>query len=107
MPDFAYTARNMSGERVTGGTLLVVDNVLFGLARGRAQAHRAEGSSARREHHRNDGLDDAARAIARVRGLRTLPLLARPVTPGRSNQWLLHLAVAGVPAFAPSPELLA
>ncbi|MCA9655188.1 MAG: radical SAM protein [Myxococcales bacterium] len=107
LPDPVATLEAAAARLPPGGTLLVVDNVLFGLARGRAQAHRAEGSSARREHHRNDGLDDAARAIARVRGLRTLPLLARPVTPGRSNQWLLHLAVAGVPAFAPSPELLA
>lgn len=46
-----------------GGTLTVVDNVAFGLLRTRAQAERAERSSARFEHYRNDGAGDAARVI--------------------------------------------
>lgn len=97
-----------------GGTLLVVDNVAFGLARGRAQAHRAERSTAAREHHRNDDLAQASAAIARVPGLHAQPLLAHPVAPGRSNQWVLHLEIqpapaavcVSSPAFDPSPELI-
>ena len=90
-----------------GGSLLLVDNVAFGLARGPAQSRRAEGSVALREHHRNDSLQHAARAVARVPGLHTRVRLARPVEPGRSNQWVLHLQVTQVPAFGASPQLLA
>lgn len=75
-----------------GGTLLVVDNVAFGLARTRAQATRGEGSPAAFEHYRNDGAADA------------LPLLSaagftvierRDVGPGTSNQWLLRCRSPG------------
>ena len=46
-----------------GGTLTVVDNVAFGLARTVAQASAAESSPARFEHYRNDGASEAARGI--------------------------------------------
>ncbi|MEX1366600.1 MAG: radical SAM protein [Nannocystaceae bacterium] len=107
LPDPVATLRALTSRLRPGGTLLLVDNVAFGLARGRAHARRAERSSARREHHRNDGLQDAARAVARVPGLTTRARVTRAVSPGRSNQWVLHLLVDRVPAFDPLPELLA
>lgn len=89
-----------------GGTLLVVDNTAFGLARGRGHASRAERSAAAREHHRNDDLPDAARAVSRVPELRTRTLLARPVAPGRSNQWVLHFELEPLAAVNASPQLI-
>lgn len=71
-----------------GGTLLVVDNVAFGLVRGRAHAARAEAAPGNRfEHFRNDGAAEAARRLA-DRPLRLLE--RRDVGPGTSNQWLLR-----------------
>jgi MoaA/NifB/PqqE/SkfB family radical SAM enzyme/SAM-dependent methyltransferase len=76
-----------------GGTLLVVDNLAFGLARTPAQSERGERSTAGWEHHRSDDASEAARRIhaaASATG-RALTLLARrDVAPGTSNQWLLH-----------------
>jgi MoaA/NifB/PqqE/SkfB family radical SAM enzyme len=68
-----------------GGTLLVVDNVPFGLARTKKHAARAEASPAAQEHVRNDSAADAA---ARITGLRLVE--QRDVAPGTSNQWLLR-----------------
>jgi hypothetical protein len=68
-----------------GGTLLIVDNVAFGLVRSRAHARRAESSSATFEHFRNDG---AEQAHARVSGLDLIE--RRDVGPQTTNQWLLH-----------------
>lgn len=93
LPDPAATLAALAPRLRPGGSLLVVDNTAFGLARGRAHARRAETSDAPLEHHRNDDLADAARCLAAVPALRTRPLLARPVVPGRSNQWVLHVAV--------------
>jgi MoaA/NifB/PqqE/SkfB family radical SAM enzyme/SAM-dependent methyltransferase len=70
-----------------GGTLTVVDNVAFGLARTRAQTARAEASPAGFEHYRNDDAGDADRVIAA--GPVTL-LERRDVGPATSNQWLLR-----------------
>ncbi len=89
-----------------GASLLVVDNVAFGLARGTTQTRRAEHSEAPLEHHRNDTVVDAARAIERVPGLVTRSRWTRPVAPGRSNQWVLHLSVERAPAFDPPTELV-
>ena len=71
-----------------GGTLLLADNVAFGLVRGRAHAARAEAAPGNRfEHYRNDG---AAEAAARLEG-RPLRLVERQdVGPATSNQWLLR-----------------
>lgn len=74
-----------------GGTLTVVDNVAFGLARTPAQTSRARASNAALEHHRNDDAEAAARRIA-ARGLR--PLQRRDVGPATSNQWLLRFVRA-------------
>ncbi|MEZ4430012.1 MAG: radical SAM protein [Nannocystaceae bacterium] len=73
-----------------GGSLIVVDNVAFGLARGRVQTRRAERSSAGHEHYRNDTAEDAARQLAAF----DLTLLERrDVSPETSNQWLLRYRV--------------
>jgi SAM-dependent methyltransferase len=71
-----------------GGTLLLADNVAFGLVRGRAHAARAEAAPENRfEHYRNDGAAEAAR---RLEG-RPLRLVERQdVGPATSNQWLLR-----------------
>ncbi|MEM9460470.1 MAG: class I SAM-dependent methyltransferase, partial [Myxococcota bacterium] len=106
LPDPVATLARLAPRLRPGGSLLVVDNVAFGLARGRQQARRAEGSNARHEHHRNDDLLDARRAIDRVPGLTTRSRSSRPVAPGRSNQWMLHLEVVPSPAFAAPPELV-
>jgi MoaA/NifB/PqqE/SkfB family radical SAM enzyme/SAM-dependent methyltransferase len=74
-----------------GGTLTVVDNVAFGLARSPVQTARARASHAAFEHHRNDDAEAAARRLV-ARGLE--PLLRRDVGPATSNQWLLRLARA-------------
>lgn len=67
-----------------GGTLLVVDNVAFGLVRSRRQAARAEGGPAGFEHYRNDGAAECAATVAPT----GLELVDRwDVTPATSNQW--------------------
>jgi len=106
LPDPARTLRALAPRLRPGGTMLVVDNVAFGLARGRQHARRAEHSAAPLEHHRNDDLDDALCAIEAVPGLATRSRLARPVAPGRSNQWVLHLSVERTPAFDARSELV-
>lgn len=74
-----------------GGSLLVVDNVAFGLVRGRAQARRAERGEAVFEHFRNDGAAEAHALI--VRAAPGLSLVERrDVGPETSNQWLLRYA---------------
>jgi len=70
-----------------GGTLTIVDNVAFGLARTRAQTERGEGSPASFEHYRND---DAAAAHAHVMAHGLELLERRDVGPATSNQWLLR-----------------
>ncbi|WP_053230682.1 radical SAM protein [Sandaracinus amylolyticus] len=72
-----------------GGSLLVVDNVAFGLARTRGQTHVAHRGPARFEHYRNDDADRAARTIEGA----TSALVLRErhdVGPGTANQWLLR-----------------
>lgn len=77
-----------------GGTLTVVDNVAFGLVRGRREALAAERGPAVFEHFRNDGAAEAHALIARA-----APSLAlverRDVSPATSNQWLLRYAREG------------
>jgi MoaA/NifB/PqqE/SkfB family radical SAM enzyme len=68
-----------------GGTLLVVDNLAFGLLRRRPPED--PGPGAAWEHHRND---DAGRAHALL-SASPLELVERAdVVPGASNQWLLR-----------------
>ena len=88
-----------------GGTLLIVDNVAFGLVRGAAHAARAEAAPENLlEHYRNDGPAQAAAQVEALRSIawpdgRVLQLVERrDIGPETSNQWLLHYAcVAGGP----------
>ncbi len=71
-----------------GGTLLVADNVAFGLVRSRKQAARAEGGPASFEHYRNDDAHEALATLAPA----GLTLIDRwDVTPSTSNQWWVRL----------------
>jgi SAM-dependent methyltransferase len=70
-----------------GGSLLVVDDVAFGLARTGGQSARARTGSARFEHHRNDDAHAAHRRIAAA-GFELLE--RRDVGPRSSCAWLLR-----------------
>ena len=70
-----------------GGSLTVVDDTAFGLARTRQKTARAERSSAIFEHYRNDTAADAARVID---GTGLEPVERRDVAPGTSTLWLLR-----------------
>lgn len=87
LPQPLATIANVTQRLREGGSLILVDNVAFGLVRSREQAQRAETSSALLEHHRNASAEE-------LRALLThLPLVLREcqeVTPANSNQWLLH-----------------
>lgn len=76
-----------------GGTLLLVDNVAFGLVRTAAHASRAEAAPENLlEHHRNDGAAEAAGVVDSL----SIPAFAlelverRDIDPNSSNQWLLR-----------------
>lgn len=70
------------------GTLLLVDNVAFGLVRSRVHAARAESAPTNRlEHYRND---DAERCARRLAGKPVKLLLRHDVNPLTSNQWVLR-----------------
>jgi SAM-dependent methyltransferase len=71
-----------------GGTLVLVDNVAFGLVRQARHAARAELASENRfEHYRNDGANEAAQRLVG----RGLNLVERSdVGPRTSNQWMLR-----------------
>ncbi|MBK8264898.1 MAG: radical SAM protein [Nannocystis sp.] len=71
-----------------GGTLTVVDNTAFGLARAAAQARRAEASPAGHEHFRNDSAADAARTITAAAPALSL-VSSSDIAPATANQWLL------------------
>ncbi len=75
-----------------GGTLVVVDDVAFALARTRLKTRRAERSTATFEHYRNDTASDAARVIERETSLS--PVERRDVGVGTSTLWLLRYARA-------------
>jgi SAM-dependent methyltransferase len=70
-----------------GGSLLVVDNVAFGLLRSREHAGRAERGPGAFEHYRNDGAREAELRLA-GRPLRIVE--RRDVGITTSNQWLLR-----------------
>jgi MoaA/NifB/PqqE/SkfB family radical SAM enzyme/SAM-dependent methyltransferase len=67
------------------GSILVVDNVAFGLVRARENSARAVF-----EHYRNDSASHAAARFA-ARGL--VPTERRDVGPETSNQWLLRFEI--------------
>ncbi len=84
--------RLLSGVR-PGGTLTIVDNVAFGLARTEAQARRGEGSRAQFEHYRNDDLRAAHRRTRALVHHDLEPLERLEITPETSNQWLVRYRV--------------
>jgi len=74
-----------------GGTLTIVDNVAFALARTRPQARLAEQSTAGFEHHRNDDSAAADRLVSALFDAHALTRTTRrDVGPRTSNQWLLR-----------------
>jgi MoaA/NifB/PqqE/SkfB family radical SAM enzyme/SAM-dependent methyltransferase len=73
-----------------GGSLLVVDNVAFGLARTPEQTGRGQSSPARFEHYRNDA---AAQAQRRLSALALTLIEQREVTPNSANQWFLRYRI--------------
>jgi MoaA/NifB/PqqE/SkfB family radical SAM enzyme/SAM-dependent methyltransferase len=87
----APAATRLGAALRPGGTITVVDNVAFGLARTRGHSRRAERSPARFEHFRNDGAAEA-HAVLGV-AAPALRLIERfDVGPQTSNQWLLRYA---------------
>ncbi|HRI66596.1 MAG TPA: radical SAM protein [Polyangium sp.] len=71
-----------------GGTLLLVDNVAFGLVRSREHAAKAESAQTNRiEHYRND---DAERCARRLEGKPVKMIFRQDVNPLTSNQWVLR-----------------
>jgi len=97
LPDPAADLALLLPRLRPGGSLTVVDNLGFGLARSPAQTARAEASSARWEHHRSD---DAGQAHARILaaaaacGVRLQLHERSEISPATSNQWLLRYTVA-------------
>lgn len=79
-----------------GGTLLLVDNVAFGLVRSRGHAVRAEAAPQNLlEHHQNHGAEETAGIVATIASTQSLPLdllERRDIGPRTSNQWLLRYA---------------
>ncbi len=86
LPDPAALAQRVFSLLRPGGSLVVVDNVAFALARTPAQTRRARGSSARWEHCRNDD-DGHAHAVLESSGLRLQR--RHGIRPDGSNQWML------------------
>ncbi len=83
-----------------GGSLTVVDNVAFGVVRGRAQARAAEASGSGFEHLRNDDASTAHGVIDLFS--RHFELVERcDVGPGTSNQWMLRYTRRGAVEGAP------
>ena len=75
-----------------GGTLLVVDNVAFGLVRDSGHADRAESGPAVFEHYRNSGAEDAA---CLADGLPLELIACGDVGPETTNEWHLHFRKVG------------
>jgi MoaA/NifB/PqqE/SkfB family radical SAM enzyme len=69
-----------------GGSLLVVDNVAFGLVRSGGQARQAETSTAEFEHYHNHSASEASELIAND-ALQLHRII--DVGPSMSNQWVL------------------
>lgn len=86
LPDPEQAAAALVRRLRPGGTLVVVDNVAFGLARTPAQTARAQSGAAGFEHHRND---DALAAAAYFEGLPLEQVKMQAVSPASSNQWML------------------
>lgn len=76
-----------------GGSVTIVDNVAFGLARTAAQTHQGESSKAMLEHYRNDDEGHARRALALAAQAAQVEIEIvheAPVGPAMSNQWVVQ-----------------
>jgi SAM-dependent methyltransferase len=71
-----------------GGSIVIADDVPFGVLREKAHARAAERGPAGFEHFRND---DAGRALRRFDGLPVRVVERTDVRPGRANHWMLRL----------------
>lgn len=89
--DLDRARRQLGAHLAPGGSLLVVDNEAFGLARSGRQQGKAERSPARFEHFRNHSAAEAAAVLAPDFSLTE----RRDVGPTTSNQWLLRLVSRG------------
>lgn len=87
VPDPDDLARRLVRAIRPGGTLLVVDDVAFGLARSVPRARAARSVGIAREHHR---LDDAAACARVLRGVGLEVVEVLPVGPSTSNQWIVE-----------------
>ncbi|MEM6294229.1 MAG: radical SAM protein [Myxococcota bacterium] len=87
IPDPERLRQRLEAMLRPGGSLVVVDNVAFGLVRTRRQSGAAKGGPARWEHCRND--DDARAHAVLGRGGLTL-VERRSIGPQTSNQWMLR-----------------
>lgn len=79
-----------------GATLLIVDNVAFGLARRPEQLQRAHAIAVAEtpfEHFRNDCATEALQVVRQVAGNGVEVVQIQDVELGTSNQWLLQLRV--------------
>ena len=83
-PDAAV--RSLAARLRPGGTMVVVDNVAFGLARMPAQVRRARAARPALEHRRND---DAAAAVERLQAAGLTVEQCHDVTPDTANQWMV------------------
>jgi SAM-dependent methyltransferase len=92
LADPARAVARAAARLAPGGSLLLVDNVAFGLVRTTAHAARAEAAPENLlEHHRNDGAGEAAKVVALAAPALVL-VERRDVGPSTSNQWLLRYA---------------
>ena len=87
LKDPAATLARLVGALRPGGTLLIVDNVAFGLVRSAEQADGAEQGPSEFEHYENH---DSTAAALNVPENVLECVLHVPVTPAGSNQWLLR-----------------
>lgn len=89
--DVAAAFREATRVARPGATMLVVDNVAFGLLRTPAQVARARAISVGQtpfEHYRNANADQAVEAIEATGAWHLGEV--RAVIPGRANQWAVH-----------------
>lgn len=87
-PDPREALRILLRATRRGGSLTIVDNVAFGLARTARQTSRAEQGAAEFEHYRND---DAGVVVRLAAELGAEIVAQFDTDPSTSNQWLVQL----------------